>query len=140
MMRLRTCAGACGLLWKSPLTNSTTSLPITERAVLALPESIGWIGIITPDIQMLSSSLDSLISSQCGPSGIILSLACGYLGFGFAICRGATDCTRMGTTGPPLGENTTGSPETGALNCCLAVSFCRTGSSTLYSPGNSVGG
>ena len=46
------CVGSCSLLWKSSLTNSVTGLPITKGAatVLALPESIGWIGMITPDI------------------------------------------------------------------------------------------
>ena len=36
--------------------------------------------------------------------------------------------------------NTTSGPKTCASNCCLAMSFCRTGSSTSFSPGNSVGG
>ena len=109
--------------------------------VLALPELIGYIGMITLDIQrILSFFLNSLISSQCGPSSMIPSLTCGYLGFGSVIHRDTTDCTRAGATGPPLEKNTTGDPKTSVLNGCLAVSSCETGSSTSFSPGNSVGG
>ena len=62
---------------------------------------------------------------------MIPSLACGYLGVGFAI--------HMGTTGPSLGANTTSGPNICASNYCLAMSFHGTGSSTLFSPRNSVG-
>ena len=55
------------------------------------------------------------------------------------IHRGATDCARIGTTGPPFRANITGGPKTCALNCYLVVSFCGTSGSTLYSSRNSVG-
>ena len=73
-----------------------------------------------------------------------LGLVCGYWVVGFTIHRGATDCTRTGMTSC----NRTGS--TGGLKTwCLtrflcginggALSFCRTGGSTLHSPGNMNG-
>ena len=135
VVRLKTCAGACGLLWKSPLTDSITGLPIIKGAttVAALPELIRWIGITTPDVwRIQSSSLDSLISLQCWLAGMTLGCNCGYWGVGFAICKGATGCIGTGSTG-------------GLKVWCLArlfcgtcggtLSFCRTGGSTLNSLG-----